>query len=90
MELVCEAHGLSKQYGNTYALQNLTMQVPKGSIYGLVGRNGAGKTTLLRILMGLEQADSGRIDGLDGLRLSADSRKIVCVTNWTAFPTSAW
>ena len=38
MELVCEAHGLSKQYGHTYALQNLTMQVPKGSIYGPVGR----------------------------------------------------
>ena len=42
MELVCAAHGLSKQYAHTYALQNLTMQVPKGSIYGLVGRNGAG------------------------------------------------
>lgn len=42
MELVCEAYGLSKQYDHTYALQNLTMQVPKGSIYGLVGRNGAG------------------------------------------------
>lgn len=42
MELVCAAYGLSKQYAHTYALQNLTMQVPKGSIYGLVGRNGAG------------------------------------------------
>lgn len=42
MELVCAAYGLSKQYGHTYALQNLTMQVPKRSIYGLVGRNGAG------------------------------------------------
>ena len=54
MELVCQAHGLSKRYGHTYALQNLTMQVPKGSIYGLVGRNGAGKTTLIRILCGLQ------------------------------------
>lgn len=59
MELVCEAHGLSKQYGHTYALQNLTMQVPKGSIYGLVGRNGAGKTTLIRILCGLQSPTAG-------------------------------
>lgn len=42
-----------------------------GRITGLMAPSGAGKTTLLRILMGLEQADSGRIDGLDGLRLSA-------------------
>lgn len=59
MELVCEAHGLSKRYGHTYALQNLTMQVPKGSIYGLVGRNGAGKTTLIRILCGLQTPTAG-------------------------------
>ena len=59
MELVCQAHGLSKQYGHTYALQNLTMQVPKGSIYGLVGRNGAGKTTLIRILCGLQTPTAG-------------------------------
>ena len=41
MELVCQAHGLSKQYGHTYALQNLTMQVPKGPFtawWGGMGR----------------------------------------------------
>ena len=52
-------------------LRNVSGTLAAGRITGLMAPSGAGKTTLLRILMGLEQADSGRIDGLDGLRLSA-------------------
>lgn len=59
MEYVLTARGLSKTYGSCHALHNLSMEVPKGAIYGLVGRNGAGKTTLIRLLCGLQAPTAG-------------------------------
>jgi len=59
MEYVLTANALCKQYHNFKALNNLTMHVPKGSIYGLIGRNGAGKTTLIRLICGLQYPTSG-------------------------------
>lgn len=59
MEYVLQTNALSKQYGHFKALNNLTMQVPKGSIYGLVGKNGAGKTTLIRLICGLQEPTAG-------------------------------
>lgn len=59
MEYVLATQGLSKHYRQFKALDNLTMHVPKGSIYGLVGRNGAGKTTLIRLICGLQAPTSG-------------------------------
>ena len=59
MEYVLVARGLSKRYKNFKALDGLTMHVPKGSIYGLVGRNGAGKTTLIRLICGLQSPTAG-------------------------------
>lgn len=59
MEYVLTARGLSKTYGSCHALHNLSMEVPKGAIYGLVGRNGAGKTTLIRLLCGLQTPTAG-------------------------------
>ena len=59
MEYVLTAQGLSKHYGTFKALDHLTMHVPKGAIYGLVGKNGAGKTTLLRLLCGLQTPTAG-------------------------------
>lgn len=53
MENVIQTQDLGKRYLRCTALRGLTMQIPKGSIYGLVGKNGAGKTTLIRILTGL-------------------------------------
>ena len=50
---------LSKQYGRQMVLNNVSIQVKPGQIYGLVGNNGAGKTTLLRILSGLTIEKSG-------------------------------
>lgn len=64
-------HGLCKSFGGKSVLRNVSGTLAAGSITGLMAPSGAGKTTLLRILMRLEQADSGRIDGLDGLLLSA-------------------
>ena len=59
MEYVLVTQGLSKHYKDFKALDNLTMRVPKGSIYGFVGRNGAGKTTLIRLICGLQAPTSG-------------------------------
>lgn len=59
MEYCLETNGLSKSYRNFKALSNLSMHVPKGSIYGFVGRNGAGKTTLIRIISGLQKPTGG-------------------------------
>ena len=59
MEYVLEASGLSKRYRDFAALNGLNMRVPKGSIYGFVGRNGAGKTTLIRLVCGLQEPTGG-------------------------------
>ena len=59
MEYVLTTSALTKRYGDFKALNGLTMHVPKGSIYGLVGKNGAGKTTLIRVICGLQAPSSG-------------------------------
>lgn len=59
MEYVLEAKGLCKQYKSFKALNSLSMRVPKGAIYGFVGKNGAGKTTLIRLICGLQQPTYG-------------------------------
>lgn len=59
MEYVLKTNSLCKHYRNFKALNGLTMNVPKGSIYGFVGKNGAGKTTLIRLICGLQHPTSG-------------------------------
>ncbi|MBQ8180463.1 MAG: ATP-binding cassette domain-containing protein [Ruminococcus sp.] len=59
MEYVLQTNALCKHYRKFKALNSLTMNVPKGSIYGFVGKNGSGKTTLIRLLTGLQPATSG-------------------------------
>ena len=59
MEYVLQTVGLTKRYRHFAALDKLTISVPKGSIYGLVGRNGAGKTTLIRLICGLQAPSDG-------------------------------
>jgi ABC-type multidrug transport system ATPase subunit len=58
-DLVIETHSLHKQYGSTRAVDGLEMHVPRGSVYGFLGRNGAGKTTTIRLLAGLIQPTGG-------------------------------
>ena len=60
MEYVLETYELCKRYGKYTALNGLSMHIPKGAIYGLIGRNGAGKTTLIRLICGLQTPTSGR------------------------------
>lgn len=59
MEYVLTTDALSKRYRQFKALDGLSMHVPKGAVYGFVGRNGAGKTTLIRLICGLQEASSG-------------------------------
>jgi sulfate-transporting ATPase len=58
-ELVVEAEGVSKGYGDRLLVEALSFRVPRGAIVGVVGPNGAGKTTLLRLITGQEQPDDG-------------------------------
>ena len=62
MEYVLETNALCKQYKHFKALDNLNMRVPKGAIYGFVGKNGAGKTTLIRVITGLQNPTSGEYE----------------------------
>ena len=54
-----EAVNLVKDFGDTRAVDGISLKVPKGSIYGLLGPNGAGKTTTLRMLLGIIDPSSG-------------------------------
>ena len=59
MDYVLKTNALTKQYKNFKALNGITMHVPKGAIYGFVGRNGAGKTTLIRLICGMQFPTGG-------------------------------
>lgn len=61
MDYVLEADALTKIYGHHKALDNFSMHIPQGAIYGLVGKNGAGKTTLLRLICGLTESAAGNM-----------------------------
>lgn len=60
MEYVLTTHDLSKRYGHFKALDRLSMHVPRGAVYGFVGKNGAGKTTLIRLICGLQAPTAGK------------------------------
>jgi ABC-2 type transport system ATP-binding protein len=74
---VVEAASLKKRLGTSDAVSDVSLCVPEGSIFGLVGRNGAGKTTTIRLLLGLLRPDAGRssVFGEDSLALSRDCRR---------------
>jgi len=84
-ELVVEAKGLSKAYGDKLLFDNLNFNLPQGGIVGIIGPNGAGKTTLFRIITGQEQADGGelrigptvQLAYVDQSRQSLDDKKTV-------------
>jgi energy-dependent translational throttle protein EttA len=60
-DVVVEADGLSKGYGDRILIDDLSFKLPRGGIVGVIGPNGAGKTTLMRMITGQEQPDSGAL-----------------------------
>ena len=60
-DVVIEAKGLRKAYGDRLLIDNLNFNLPKGGIVGIIGPNGAGKTTLFRMMAGLEKPDAGEL-----------------------------
>jgi ABC-2 type transport system ATP-binding protein len=66
-EVVIDLRGVSRRFGTTLALDKVSLGVPRGTVFGLVGANGAGKTTLIRHVLGLLKAQGGtvRVFGLD-------------------------
>lgn len=66
---------ISKSYGDKKALDDFSLEIKKGSVFGLLGVNGAGKTTLLSILNGLIKIDTGSIE-VDGLDITKNIREI--------------
>jgi ABC-2 type transport system ATP-binding protein len=64
---VVRIHSLSRRFGRTPALQDVSLEIPRGAVFGLVGENGSGKTTLIKHMLGLYKAQSGtvRVFGLD-------------------------
>jgi len=84
-DIVIEAHGVSKAYGDTVLFENLEFSLPKGGIVGIIGPNGAGKTTLFRLITGKDTPDSGsfkvgetvKLGYVDQSRDSLDGEKTV-------------
>src|SRR5215210_4739387 len=64
---VIDVSELTRRFGTTTALDSVSLSLPRGAVYGLVGANGAGKTTLIKHILGLLKAQSGsvRVFGLD-------------------------
>ena len=69
-DFIIKVNEVTKDYGKFQALKSMSFTVPKGSIFGLVGRNGAGKTTIMRIISGLQKPTSGSVlYGFDNKKL---------------------
>ncbi len=81
VELMIEAEGLVKSYGDTRALDGVDFAVPAGSLLGMLGPNGAGKTTAVRILTTLARPDAGRgtVAGIDVMAHPAEVRRHIGV-----------
>jgi ABC-2 type transport system ATP-binding protein len=73
---VLEICNLSKSFGSLKAVDDVSFEVPEGSIFGLIGRNGAGKTTTIRMMMNIYLPDSGEVI-LRGTRIGAEIKDVV-------------
>ena len=73
---ILEVHGLTKRYAAHTALQDVSLKVPRGSIFGLLGPNGAGKTTLIRIITHILEQDEGEVF-INGEPLSPEHTRLI-------------
>ena len=76
MDYVIETQNLVKQYKTKRAVDNISIHVKKGDIYGLIGKNGAGKTTLMKLILGLAKPTNGEIFLYGDKKLDEERRKI--------------
>lgn len=67
-DCILRVSGISKAFGGTQALDNVSLEVRRGEVHALLGENGAGKSTLMKIIMGLHRADSGEME-FDGKKV---------------------
>lgn len=74
-ETVIEVEGLTKRFGDLTAVDDFSMRVPKGAIYGFLGPNGSGKTTTIRLMVGLLRPDAGTGKAL-GYDIETEAREI--------------
>lgn len=77
-EYALQTEGLTKCYGNKKAVNQVSMKIPKGEIYGFIGRNGAGKTTLMRMVAGLATPTSGSIKLFGQENLDFQRKRLGC------------
>lgn len=66
MEHVLKTTGLTKKYDRKAVVNNISMTIAPGDVYGFIGRNGAGKTTFMRVILGMALPDAGEISLFDG------------------------
>lgn len=71
MNYIISTENLCKQYKETTALNHVSLHIPQGSIYGLIGNNGAGKTTIMRILSGIQAPTSGEVMKPENFKIGA-------------------
>ncbi|MDR2541671.1 MAG: ABC transporter ATP-binding protein [Candidatus Peribacteria bacterium] len=83
--IILETTALTKKYKDFVALDQVSLTVKKGDIYGLIGRNGAGKTTLFKLIMGLSSLTSGTITINQQSNLSKARRLIGCMIELSFF-----
>ena len=76
MEVIVKTQNLTKKFGEKIAVNNVSMTIRRGDIYGFIGRNGAGKTTAMRIILGMARPTSGSVELFGGEELSVARRKI--------------
>ena len=93
MEYCLTTHNLTKRYRKFTALDNVSLQVKRGAIYGLVGRNGAGKTTIIRVVTGLQEPTEGEytlfdVNHSDGKALARIRRRIGAIVETPALYNS--
>ncbi len=80
---VIDIHGITRRFGAKVALDDVSLSVPRGCVFGLVGLNGSGKTTLIKHILGLLRAESGSVRVFGATRWPTRS---ACCRAWVISP----
>lgn len=84
MQYILTTTNITKRYKDETALNNVSIHISNGSIYGLIGNNGAGKTTLMRLLLGLQTPSFGQVSMKENIRLGAIVETPAVYPYWSA------